>query len=431
MNDEHIREIVKKMPNLVDPSVITDAVNDYLDEHPVSGIDAEDEQKLALVTFDGAVENFIIPSECRDNWKPSEVAKTSSYDEGEDATGYYCSNLMESKANGTYFKISLTEIPSYWRVMYYDDDRKFRGKDAANVVVDTDGFLKIQMTTNFKYFRLQTRNAIDWDNLVVCTLDKFGQQNTSIENLVISDKTITNSGATPNILKGKKWAVCGDSFSAGTAIEETIQDGIYKGYKPTYQYLIANRNAMKIQPLFVGGRTIAKPQDDSFTNCLANYYTTIDADADYITIYLGLNDSNHSGSGSSSEYGEDTTGEIPLGTISDNTVNTFYGAWNVILDWLIVNRPNAKIGIIVPTGCRTDDYRLAVIECAKKHGVPYIDLNGDERTPAMIHTTNPNISGTVKTALINKWRVSESNAHPNAQAHAYESTFIENFLRSL
>lgn len=39
MNDEHIREIVKKMPDIVDPSVITDAVNDYLDEHPVSGAD--------------------------------------------------------------------------------------------------------------------------------------------------------------------------------------------------------------------------------------------------------------------------------------------------------------------------------------------------------------------------------------------------------
>lgn len=37
MNDEHIREIVKKMPDAVSPTAIQNAVNDYLDEHPVSG----------------------------------------------------------------------------------------------------------------------------------------------------------------------------------------------------------------------------------------------------------------------------------------------------------------------------------------------------------------------------------------------------------
>ena len=39
MNDEHIKEIVKKMPDLFNPTTIQEAVEDYLDKHPVSGAD--------------------------------------------------------------------------------------------------------------------------------------------------------------------------------------------------------------------------------------------------------------------------------------------------------------------------------------------------------------------------------------------------------
>ena len=70
-------------------------------------------------------------------------------------------------------------------------------------------------------------------------------------------------------------------------------------------------------------------------------------------------------------------------------------------------------------------------EIAKKYGIPYIDLNGDERTPAMIRSTNPNIAASVKKLRLRTQAVSETNSHPNDAAHLFESTFIENFLRSL
>ena len=44
---------------------------------------------------------------------------------------------------------------------------------------------------------------------------------------------------------------------------------------------------------------------------------------------------------------------------------TFYGAWNLTLDYLIKNYPFAHIGIIVSNGCETDDYRVATIAVAK------------------------------------------------------------------
>lgn len=56
---------------------------------------------------------------------------------------------------------------------------------------------------------------------------------------------------------------------------------------------------------------------------------------------------------------------IEIGTINDNTNTTFYGAWNMTLNYLIKNYPFAHIGIIVSNGCETDDYRVATIAVAK------------------------------------------------------------------
>lgn len=240
-----------------------------------------------------------------------------------------------------------------------------------------------------------------------------------------------------NILYRKKWAVCGDSFTNG-ATSNMLPDGKYQGHRKVYPYLIGNRNNMDIVKFFEGGRTLAFPADPgTFTNSLTNpnadwYYQNIPTDVDYITIYLGINDEHHA-PGSSGGDGEDNTGEIPIGTINDSTTATYLGAWNVVLTWLISNRPNAHIGIIVTNGNQNkDEYRQGQIAIAEKYGIPYIDLNGDARTPAMIRTSNPNIPSVIKTALIQKWAVNPStNTHPNDAAHEFESMFIENFLRSI
>ena len=240
-----------------------------------------------------------------------------------------------------------------------------------------------------------------------------------------------------NILYGKKWAVCGDSFTdngyrssdgESPIIEE---DGPYKGYRKVYGYIIGNRNNMTIQHLAAGGRTMATPADGTFSNCFSkDIYKTIASDVDYITLYFGINDSHHE-HGSTGSDGEDTSGEIPLGNIDDETVNTFYGAWNVVLPYLIEHYPFAHIGILVSNGVDRDAYRTATIEIANKWGIPYIDLNGDERTPMMIRSSNPAHSSEAKQLRLNAQKVSNSNLHPNATAHEYESYFIENFLRSI
>lgn len=285
-------------------------------------------------------------------------------------------------------------------------------------------------TIEYEEYNIETIAVAKWNNTP------------NNDNAVARLKDINNniSEKTYNVLYRKKWACCGDSFSAGdfTGVSEptTIEYGLYKGKPKIYDYLIGNRNNMIIQHMAVGGRTIATPSDLSFTNAFSNVnnqtansnYTQIDEDADYITLYFGINDSHHAGVG---DDGEDTSGKIPMGTIDDTSINTFYGAWNVVVKWIIENRPFAKLGIIVSNGMGVDTYRQAEIEIANKWGIPYIDLNGDERTPLMLRSTNPNISDEAKNARNLSQRVSETNQHPNLKAHEYESTFIENFLRSL
>lgn len=257
----------------------------------------------------------------------------------------------------------------------------------------------------------------------------------------LSDEVIEEIGIDvgTDILNGKKWVVCGDSFSNYT--DKTFDDGTFAGKNATYPRLIAERcNMNLVETFFIDGRTLAFPAvPGTFVNSLtcptaACYYQNIPADADYITFYIGINDEHHATGGGDDE---DPTGVITLGTIDDNTTDTYYGAWNVVLNWLITNRPNAHIGIIVTNGLSIAEWRTAQINIANKYGISYIDMNGNERTPAMLRTVNPDIPYSVKSALIAKWAVDPTgsggsvNTHPNWKAHLFESTFIENFLRGL
>ena len=235
-----------------------------------------------------------------------------------------------------------------------------------------------------------------------------------------------------NVLYGKKWCVIGDSFSAEfdkASNNEIITDdwyfsnGNFKGKSKTYSNLIADRNNMTIQNMTRGGKTLATPADGSSVNTFSfNDYQNIDNDVDYITIMLGINDGHKENA---------VEGTIPFGEANDTDNTTFCGTWNVVLPYLMEYYPNTRIGIIVSNGLDDIKYRNATIAAAKKYGIPYIDLNGDERTQAMHRAQNTDLSSEAKTILMNKYSISESNSHPNLLAHEIEANVIENFLRSL
>ena len=229
-----------------------------------------------------------------------------------------------------------------------------------------------------------------------------------------------------NVLKGKKWYACGDSFTEGNFSSITppvIPSGKkYAGKKPVYPYLIGNRTDADVRNIAVSGSTIAQPSDASFENVFTRtstglLYTTDFSDADYITLYFGINDSHKN---------------IPIGTIDDADNSTFYGAWNVAIDYLTTNYPNARVGIIISNGCDSADYPTATKNIAEKWGLNYLDLDGGVNCQTMLRCSSRNpASATIKARRLEQYKVSATNQHPNALAHEIESTFIEAWLRSL
>lgn len=385
-----------------------------------------------------------------------------------------------------------TDIPTLYytehTVNIYDKSKRTAGYmsgkdtiDSSNTAYDTSGFISVekgtyvfQMSTNTADIGRMTYTTYDRNkqpltfknmtnvHFVAISMESDGYIKVCTYNSMMGGKAMVLKGTEPltefvsfkewetidskavadNPLYGKKWCVLGDSFTNG-ATGNTLENGRYKGEKKVYPYFIGNRQNMDIVSFFAGGRTLSYPEvSNGFVNSITCptaecYYQNIPEDADYITIYLGINDSHHRSSSSGGD-GEDNTGIIPIGTIDDITVYTYYGAWNVVLTWLLENRPFAHIGIIVSNGCDTAEYRIAQLDIAKKYGIPYIDLNGDERTPTMIRSQNPNISQAVKNIVDKKQAVDYDgsktgsvNLHPNDYAHEYESYFIENFLRSI
>jgi hypothetical protein len=242
--------------------------------------------------------------------------------------------------------------------------------------------------------------------------------------------------ASDNVLFGKKYVACGDSLTAGdftryvdaygkTGVHSDAFSPEYGTYK-TYPYWIALRNGMTLVNSGINGSTMAISKEyidgtESSINFRSPFsyqrYKDIPADADYITIWFGVNDSSHT-------Y---------LGTIDDADNTTFYGAWNVVLPYLVEHHPNAKIGIVITFGIPDSAYTVAVREVAKKWGIPFYDFAQGEQSPIIIRNKDQTyaVDSDMVDMRLSQFRVAVDNNHPNVQAHKFESTCLEAWMRSL
>ena len=309
-------------------------------------------------------------------------------------------NLLRVSQEDTiyYTGMALWGIPS---VIWYDAQGNYLGMDeyASNSGAAS---VTIVPPAQAALARFYSFNAGGLENCVL------------IVSYETSEKTLAWVAGS-NVLWGKKYIACGDSFTAGDfggKTEETWDDAM-QTYK-TYPWWIASRNHMILVNEAVSGTTMHN-NGDSGAFCM-NRYTQIPADADYITLCFGLNE---------------TTAN--LGSISDTDNSTVMGAWNVVLEHLIENHPYAKIGIIIPDAWCSEAMRNALVTVATYWGIPYLDLKGDTSVPMMIGGRY-DMTGVSERAVALRdaaFRMSESDGHPNPKAHAYRSTVIENFLRSL
>lgn len=225
-----------------------------------------------------------------------------------------------------------------------------------------------------------------------------------------------------NILCGKKWVSCGDSFTANgynasDGFDESVyiyQDGRFAGKNIVYPYIIGLRNNMDIVNLASGGQTMA-----ASSNSFMSVYQNIPADADYITIMLGINDKVQG---------------LPVGTLEDSTDSTFCGAYNIAMEYILENHPFAHIGIMVSHGTNAEIME-ATRDIAERWGVPCLDY-GSPQVPLMNRYTGRNVCARAQEIREKNFCVisdgtTATNGHPNTAAHEYESTFIEAWLRTL
>ena len=237
-----------------------------------------------------------------------------------------------------------------------------------------------------------------------------------------------------NILYGKKLVACGDSFTQGDFsgyVDENglsgkdspvIYDQNRKMYK-TYPWWIAERNDMELinearcGSIMALSREYLADRENKDINLKQPFsverYKKVPLDADYVLLQFGLNDMFC----------------CNLGSIDDQTNETFYGAFNIVLEYFLTYMPYAKIGTVVSNAYLDPDYRQAIINVSKKWGIPYLDLMADETISATLTKT-----GMCDKAveLRNKaFFVTEKNSHPNLKAHELMSTIYEDFLRRI
>ena len=234
-----------------------------------------------------------------------------------------------------------------------------------------------------------------------------------------------------NVLYGKKYAACGDSFTEGYFATLTDANGLSGKDSPefwdaqtkswkTYAWHIANRNNMQFYNDGRSGSSMGADYDengnllrwDAFAN---TRYKNVPKDTDYLTLMFGLNEYNRE-----------------AGTKDSKDITTLWGAYNVVLEYFLTNMPYMKIGIIIPDAWESEHHRNTIIEIAKYWGIPYLDLIGDASVPMGINGRRGiEVSPKAKSLRNSAFQMTAEDSHPNPKAHLYRSTIIENFLRSL
>ena len=243
----------------------------------------------------------------------------------------------------------------------------------------------------------------------------------------INDYIDTDNEYDGNILKGKKWTACGDSFTEGDFtgfVDENRLSGknspvIYdsnRGMYKTYPWWIAERNNMELVNEAKCGSKFTNVDNATSGNIFSLRYKNVPLDSDYITLMFGLNETGLT--------------DAQIGIESDSDITTLWGTYNVIFEYFLTNAPYAKIGVIIPDAWMNKKYADATKQICEYWGIPYLDLKFDTSVPMGIGGRS-NVSQKAIELRDKAFKVTDSNAHPNVKAHEYRSTIIEHWMRSL
>ena len=212
-------------------------------------------------------------------------------------------------------------------------------------------------------------------------------------------------------LKNKKINFLGDSITEGAGASE---------YKKSYTQIIAAKTGAICRNYGISGTRIARQTESwgspDYDRDFCSRYDSMDPDADIIVIFGGTNDYGH--------------GDAPLGSMSDRSDATFYGALHTLYRGVIEKYPEAKIIVLTPLhrfgddmpsaeGAGTSvhllkDYVHAIREVAEYYSLPVLDLFATVGI-------QPNVP-----IIMEKYTA--DGLHPNDRGHQIIADKIINFL---
>jgi lysophospholipase L1-like esterase len=223
-------------------------------------------------------------------------------------------------------------------------------------------------------------------------------------------------GSTENKLSGKKWAVLGDSVTAGgywdnsTGVE-TVGTAIL-----SYHQQIATKTGLVPTNYGIGGTCIT---DRGNNDGMCIRYTSMRDDAEIITVFGGIND-----------YA--WAGNTPIGTFGSSDVSTIYGAMKVLCEGLLQKYPGKPIGFIIPfpfneyKGAGTwKPYYDAIVASLNYYAIPYCDLYKESMLNANIDFINQ------KYFKFTYGTTTGDKTHPNTNGMAIIARPIKSFLEKI
>ena len=137
----------------------------------------------------------------------------------------------------------------------------------------------------------------------------------------------------------------------------------------------------------------------------------MEKDAELVVVFGGTNDFGH--------------GDAPLGSMSDRTPYTFYGACHKLIRKMMERYPEAEIVFMTPLHRvveergerRLKDFVAAIREVTEFYGIPVLDLYA--------------VSGIQPQVDTNKLLFAPDGLHPNEAGHRKICSRLKGFLENL
>ena len=233
----------------------------------------------------------------------------------------------------------------------------------------------------------------------------------TVPETITEQKTVMEkieADSVSGVLDGKTWYCAGDSVTAG--IDDIL----------SYADVIAARNNMTLWKDGIGGSTMTDAGDSKKQNAFSfQRYLNIPANADFVTIWFGINDNAM---------------RYTVGTIDSTDDSTFYGAYNKVLTWIINNRPLVRVGLVV-THKSSTEIETAIRNLAKKYGFLVFDIPNSPDIPFWHPVSSyyaSDVPADIKTLRQTQWwREGGNPSHPTADGYKAISYALEKWIIGL